>query len=237
MIKCIIIDDEQHAVDVIASHIAKIPELELVGSATDPLTGLALIREKGADAVFLDIDMDTMSGIELAQHLDPKTKVVFCTAFSEFAVKSYELRAVDYLLKPILFNRFYNAVQHLKESLQMGDAEILDIDDDDHIFIHDQRGKMVKVDMEEIQYVKGDGNYINFQLIGRPMLSGSTLNEVEKKLSPRKFARIHRSYIVALKRVDRYEYGHIVLIGDKEKIKLSGKYKKAFFERMKNKLF
>src|SRR5438046_5832475 len=111
MIRCVIIDDEQHAIDVLKKYIGRLGNLQLVGTETNPLAGIEIVKKEKPDVVFLDIQMDEMSGIEVMKIIGNTTKVVFCTAYSEFAVTSYDLEAVDYLMKPIEFNRFAKAVQ------------------------------------------------------------------------------------------------------------------------------
>ena len=111
MTKCFIIDDEQPAIDVIQNYIKRIPSLELVGASTNPMQAIEIIRKNKADLVFLDIQMDEMNGIELAKKLDQNAKVIFCTAYSRFAVASFDLDAIDYLVKPFSFQRFERAVK------------------------------------------------------------------------------------------------------------------------------
>ena len=113
MIKCYIIDDEQPAIKIIENYLKKFPSIELIGTSTNPIKGIEEIKKNKVELIFLDIQMDEMNGIEVFDHIDPEAKVIFCTAYSEFAVKSYELNAVDYLMKPISFERFEKAIERI----------------------------------------------------------------------------------------------------------------------------
>jgi len=115
MIKCYIIDDEHMAINVIAKYIQQIPDLTLVGTATNPITGIEEIKKNKADLVFLDMRMDEMSGLEVMDIVGPDTKVIFCTAYAEFAIKSYDMEAIDYLMKPVSFARFLKAIERFKK--------------------------------------------------------------------------------------------------------------------------
>ena len=116
MIKCFIIDDEQPAINVLSAYISQIQELELVGSDTNPVKGIEKIKLLKPDVVFLDIQMNEMNGLDVMQILHKEIKVVFCTAYSQFAVESYDLNAVDYLMKPVSFARFMKTIDRLRKS-------------------------------------------------------------------------------------------------------------------------
>ncbi|WP_419802290.1 LytR/AlgR family response regulator transcription factor [Mucilaginibacter sp.] len=237
MIKCVIIDDEQPAINVIEGFIKKMPNLELMGTATSPILGMELIKKHKAALVFLDIQMDEMNGIDVMQMLNPETKVIFCTAFSEFAVSSYELHALDYLLKPIPFNRFVKAVQRFTNETSASGDSGNGLIPNDYIFVKtEQKGKMIKIDLDDIDYIEAMSNYIFFHRGTQKTLVYLTIKELEVRLPAFQFIRVQKSYIVAIKQIMAIENGSLILKGRTERIPLGNNYKEAFMEKMKFKL-
>lgn len=237
MIKCVIIDDEQLAINVIELYVKKMPNLQLVGTATNPLVGIELVQQHKADLVFLDIQMDEMGGIEVMKILGPSVKVVFCTAFSEFAVTSYELDAVDYLMKPVAFGRFVKAVQRVSNVILSQSAQVPDAIPDDYIFIKaEQKGKMIKINLDDIDYVEGMGNYVAFHRGKEKIMAYLTMKDIEERLPASQFMRVHKSFIVSLKLITSVEHGELVLRDSPDRIPLSSTYKQAFMDRMKTRL-
>lgn len=235
MIKCVIIDDEQPAINVIQNYIKRIDNLELVGTATNPIAGIELVRKHKAEVVFLDIQMDEMTGIEVMNVLDSSVQVIFCTAFSEFAVESYELNAVDYLVKPIAFNRFAKAVKRIKVNGNASSAD--EFITDDYVFVKaEQKGKMVRINIDEIDYVEGQNNYIAIHCGNSKTMIYGTMKDVESFLSPNRFIRVHKSFIVAASKIIQVENNNIQLKNQRTKIPLSKTYKDAFYEKVKNKM-
>jgi DNA-binding LytR/AlgR family response regulator len=236
MIKCVIIDDEQPAIKVLEKYIKRISTLQLVGSATDPFTGIELIKNNKADVVFLDIHMDEMTGIEVMDTLDPSVQVIFCTAYSEFAVKSYELNAVDYLMKPISFDRFEKAVKRIKVNGNVQVDSSHDNIPDDYFFVKAEvKGKMIRINLDEIDYIEAKNNYIAIHNGNHITLVYSTMKEIEKYLSPSRFIRIHKSFIIALSKIAHTEKNSIIL-KNQEKIPIGQIYKNDFLNRINNKL-
>jgi two-component SAPR family response regulator len=152
MINCFIIDDERAAVNIIKNYVSRVDSLNLLGESIDPQEGLRLVNELKPDLLFLDIQMNKMTGIELASLIKSNTKIIFCTAYSEFAVESYELNAVDYLMKPISFDRFLRAVKRFDDS--SGNSVQDNGISGDYIFIQtEQKGKMVRVRFDDIEFI------------------------------------------------------------------------------------
>ena len=237
MIKCVIIDDEQPAISILENYIKKLPHLELVGTATNPLTGIDLVDTMKADLVFLDIQMDEMNGIEVIKLLDPKINVIFCTAYSEFAVTSYDLNAVDYLMKPIPFDRFVKAVRKIKSV----DSFILSNESDsisnDYIFVKtEHKGKMIKIDLNDIDFIEAMSNYIAFHTGKSKTLVYSSLKEMKSNLPSSKFMRIHKSYIVAFDKIVSVENNNILLKNRTEQIPISNSHKEAFMQVLSTKV-
>lgn len=237
--RCIIIDDEVPAINVLDQYIQQLPDLTLVGVATNPLVGIDLVKKHKVDVVFLDIQMDEMSGLEVMKIIGKETKIVFCTAYSEFAVQSYELNAVDYLMKPIEFNRFVKAVHRVREQLYPASvhSEVKAIPND-YIFVKtEHKGKLMKIDLDDIQYIESVNNYVIFHCADGRVIAYLTLKELEERLPPTQFARVHKSYIIAIRQISALEHNAVRLRSVKAGIPIGGQYKDFFVEKMKMRLF
>lgn len=238
MIKCVILDDEQEAINILKIYVEKLPQLSLIGCSTNPVEAIELIQKNQVDLVFLDIEMDEMSGIDVMNVITPKVKVIFCTAYSEFAIKSYELDAVDYLLKPIAFNRFVKAVHRatnliLKE-IYTAEPEYIP---NDYVFIRtEQKGKMLKINLDEIDYIEGMKNYVAFHKGKDKIIAYLTMKEIEDRLPKNYFMRIHKSYIIALNHIKTVEGNTILMNSRPERIPISETYKEVFMEKMRNRI-
>jgi two-component system LytT family response regulator len=151
-----IIDDEKAAIDVLVNYVSKIDHLELVATAMNPITGVDLINRHKPDLVFLDIQMEEMSGIDIIKIIGNHTKVIFCTAYSDFALDAFDYEAVDYLMKPIAFPRFLKAVQRAVNVLLASKVAAVDSIPNDYLFVKtEQKGKLVKISYDEIDFIEG----------------------------------------------------------------------------------
>jgi two-component system LytT family response regulator len=202
MIKAIAIDDEPFALEVIRSLAAKVPFMQVAAYFTDAFEAIDYLAREQVDLIFLDIKMPDISGIELMKSLQRKPLVIFTTAYAEHAVTSYELNAVDYLLKPFAFTRFLNACHKANDQLLLR-QNVMPLADS--IFI--KAGyEQIKVLFNELLYLEGAGNYMSFIMTdGRRIMSRLTIAEVVSLLPAELFARVHRSYIVNKNKVDRIE--------------------------------
>lgn len=238
MIKCVVIDDEQPAIDVIENYIKRVPNLELAGFSTNPLIGIELVKQHKPDVVFLDIQMDEMNGIEVMKIISPDTKVVFCTAYSEFAVASYDLDAVDYLVKPVAFNRFVKAVQRVSNLIHPQSVDTIETSiPNDYIFVKtEHKGKIVKIDLDDIDFIEGMSNYVTIHRGTQKTLVYSTLKDLEERLPQDTFTRVHKSFIVAITQINAIDNGDIILKNRPERIPISLSYKEAFMHKMQSKL-
>lgn len=237
MIKCVIIDDEQLAINVLEKYIKRISTLQLVGTAIDPIAGIELIKNNKADVAFLDIHMDEMTGIEVMNMLNPSVQIIFCTAYSEFAVESYDLNAVDYLMKPISFDRFTKAVKRIKINSSAHVDTSQENIPDDYIFVKaETKGKMIRINLDDIDYVEAKNNYIAIHNGNRTILVYSTMKEIENYLSPLHFIRIHKSFIIALSKISHIEKNMVVLKNIEVKISIGQTYKDDFLNKINNKL-
>lgn len=227
----VIIDDEPAAIDVLKFHLNNIPFMELKATFRDPLDGLEYLQQHTVDLLFLDINMPKLSGISFPKFLQKPPLIIFTTAYSEYALESYELKAVDYLLKPIEFNRLLQAVMKVKQLLsQNKPGEITSPD-----ALPDVSGQTVfiksgsefhQLPIQAIKYIESDGNYVTFHTTKRSILARYKISEVKELLPQQFFVRIHRSYIVALKHIETVKK-HCVII-DGNEIPISSNYREGF---------
>ncbi|MBR4977989.1 MAG: response regulator transcription factor [Bacteroidales bacterium] len=241
-IRCIVVDDEPLAVEMLASYVRRTPSLELTGTFTDSVLALSEIGSSMPDLVFMDIQMPDLNGLELSKLLPSETKIVFTTAFKEYAFESYEVGAVDYLLKPIKYQKFIEAVAKAEKWFSMtsanpvsGDSENLDKDRKSAFIKVD--GVLRNIEFDDILYVAGMKDYVTFHLQSDsiPLVTHITMKAIEDLLPDEKFMRIHRSYIVALDKISAIDSYGDVLIG-KVSIPVSDSYRKDIDRYIKDNL-
>lgn len=208
MMIAIAIDDEPVALDVVKNLSAKVPFLDLKACFTDAFEAMDYLRQNPVDLLFLDIKMPDISGIDFLRSLNKPPLVIFTTAYSEHAVTSFELDAIDYLLKPFSLSRFIKACNKASElhGFRHTDSK------SGYIFLktgYDQ----VRVNFSDICYLEASGNYVNFVLEDDKLISRITMAEIEALLPPGKFIRIHRSFVVAIDRIDKIERHQIAVNG------------------------
>ncbi|MBR4925966.1 MAG: response regulator transcription factor [Prevotella sp.] len=226
---CIIVDDEPLAVKLLESYVARTPELQLMGSYTDSVEAMTAIKSLAVDLLFLDIQMPDINGMELARLIPEKTRVIFTTAFKEYAFESYEVSALDFLLKPIRYNKFIAAVEKAQRwfSRETETAATTAPAGRDNIFIRVD-GELRQLNMSDIMYVSGMKDYVVFYLDdGSKLITHITMKAVEDMLPASDFLRIHRSYIVALKKIRSVDRNNCVYIG-KEIIHVTDSYRPPF---------
>lgn len=249
MLKCIIVEDETLAQDVIRNHLARIEGLELVGVFRTAPEAVPLLASGEVDILFLDIRLPGMSGLHFLQTLTDPPLVVLTTAYAEYALESYEFNVIDYLLKPISFERFSKAVNKILEGRlypasalgqPSGSDQPAGVSDQtaanpgaatvpagDHIFIK-SNSKFFRVDFTEILYVQGMKDYLKIHTPDFTLITHQTMNDLEKLLPPRLFIRVHRSYLVAVRQI-RSIYGNTIELG-KVEIPIGVNYKDAVME-------
>ena len=196
----IAVDDEPIALDIVRSHVSKVPYLNLKAEFIDAFKAIDYINKEPVDIVFLDIKMPDISGIDFVKSLNVKPLVIFTTAYSEHAVNGFDLDAVDYLLKPFSLSRFIKACNKAHELFQIRNKNI----QNNYIFLKTGY-EQVKVFFDEILYLEAAGNYVSFVLKDKSVLSRMTFTEVESLLQPEKFLRIHRSFMVAISQINKIE--------------------------------
>ncbi|HEU0065151.1 MAG TPA: LytTR family DNA-binding domain-containing protein, partial [Flavisolibacter sp.] len=213
MIRCIIVDDEQHAIDILQHYIKQTPDLELTGSYTNAVQALQVVNNEKVDLVFLDIQMPEFSGIDFIKAIHQKAKVILTTAYSEFALEGYELEVVDYLLKPIRFPRFVAAVQKVSRTLQENEQG-REEGEEDYIFVKtESKGKLLKINLADIDYIEGMKNYVAIHRGGQKTLVYTNMKDIEARLSKKDFIRVHKSFIIPLSRLTGIEGNKVLLKG------------------------
>ena len=231
MINYVIIDDEPAAIEVLEFHLNKMPSMALKASFRDPLEALDYLQNYKVDLIFLDINMPVLSGISLSKLLKNPPLIIFTTAYSEYALESYELKAVDYLLKPIEFDRLLQSVIKVKQLLNPAKLELtigpekMNSNPELTVFIK-SGSEFHQVSIKNIMYIESDGNYVTFHTAKRAILARYKISEVVKLLPNQFFIRVHRSYIVALKHIETVKK-HCVIIHGKE-IPISSNYRDGF---------
>ena len=238
MISCIVIDDEQHAIDLLSNHISKIPLLDLRLATTDPLQAFQYVQQTKPDLIFLDIQMPELDGMEFLKLIQGRSKIILTTAYAEYALEGYEHDIVDYLLKPIVFQRFLRAAQKAIELLTVDKQKTATHVNDgtgenDFVFITEGRGKITRVLLNDIEYIEGLGNYLSIHTSSNKFITLLTIKELEDKLSTQ-FIRIHHSYIIPVNKISNVE-GNMVHI-NKHKLPIGDMYKKAFMNRIEKHL-
>ena len=213
-VRCIIIDDEPLAIALIEAHIAKIPNLEVIATCSNVLAGFEQLKSKQVDLLFLDIQMPLLTGIEFLKSLSNPPKVIFTTAYREYAIESYELEVVDYLLKPISFDRFFKAINKYFKTLENNYKTKVDISDKDQnpdfIYVNANK-KHYKILFKEIIYAESLKDYIQIHTKEASIVTKDKISHFEQKL-PENFLRTHRSYIVNIDKITAYT-AHDVELG------------------------
>ena len=220
-LRCVIVDDEPLAVKLLEGFVARTPFLALAGSFTDPVAAMTAIRAERPELVFLDIQMPDLDGMELSRMIPPETKIVFTTAFKQYAFESYEVSALDFLLKPVRYQKFLAAAEKAREWFRMtGNPE--------GIFLKAE-GEYRKVRLEEIVCVEGMTDYVLVYLAGekQPLVVHTTMKAMEELLPPQGFMRIHRSAIVALGQIRSVSPSGDIVAGDRF-LHVSEGYRAAF---------
>ncbi len=229
-IRCAILDDEPMAVALLSKYVEKISSFELVKATTNPFEILELIAQTTIDVLFIDIQMPELTGIQMMEMLGNKTKFVITSAYSEYALKGYEHNVVDYLLKPISFDRFYKCIQKIESLSQEKPAATIEIPTkteekpDEFLFIKTD-GKLVKINLNDLLLVEGLKDYLHLHLKNEKLIVLDTLKEFEAKLPASDFMRVHKSYIIRLDQIETIERNrvfiqkNIIPIGETYKIK------------------
>lgn len=228
MITCIAVDDEPMALDVIERYCTKSGLVELKAVFREPVKAIELLNKESIDLVFLDINMPDISGMQLVQTLSSKPLIIFTTAYSHYAVESYNLNALDYLLKPITFDRFIAAVNKAVAALVNKPAVINNTDDGTVLIKSGPQTYQVK--LNDILYLEKDGNYITVHLKDRNILIRENMGDIFDLVPSTEFVRVHKSYVVALKHINMIEVHQLTVNNDK--IPVGSTYRDALKARL-----
>lgn len=226
-IRCIAVDDEPIALEKLEGYIRRVPFLELVALCENPVEAVQVVMEQRVDALFVDINMPDLNGMELVFSLPEPPMVVFTTAYAEYEVESYRIPAVDYLLKPFDFADFQRAAGRLLKQTGTLQAVRLAVPDEDYLLVKDGY-KYVSIHFTDILYIQGMRDYVQIYVEGRkPVIATASMSQIKEKL-PSCFMQVHRSYIVNVKKVKEIERMRVVIGG--ERIPIGNSYKQQFLD-------
>ncbi|MBF0760462.1 response regulator transcription factor [Dysgonomonas mossii] len=231
-LKCIIIDDEPLAIDLLKSYVLKTSYLELVGTFNSALSAISTINERQIDLLFLDINMPQINGLEFSKTIHASTRIIFTTAYDQYAVEGFRVNALDYLLKPINYTDFLQATNKALEWFKLANIS----HSTTSIFIKSGY-RMEKIDFDNILYIENQKDYVKFHLENQkePISSLMSMQSLEEKLPSNLFMRVHRSFIVNLKKIKTIERNCIVF--GKEYIPVSESYKNKFMDFLNKHFF
>ncbi len=236
ILNCVIIDDEPAAIEVLAAFTDRTPNLSLLNTFRDPLQALSFLRETKVDLIFLDINMPELNGMELLKVLIHPPLVIFTTAYTEYAIESYEKNAVDYLLKPITLERFLIAVNKAQSRLSNTNPEVIDSSQtssaNEEIIYLKSGPKTHRIVLNDVRYLEKDGHYISFYLSDKKVVARLSMKDVFEVIPKTKFMQIHKSYIVSINHVKIIER-HQIKIGDSY-IPIGKTHRKAVHEFFKS---
>ncbi len=234
MIRCLVVDDEPLALHILEDYIGKISFLTLIKATTNPIEALSLVQNGEVDLVFLDVQMPELTGIQFLKIANGKAKVILTTAYSQYALEGYELDVVDYLLKPFAFDRFYKAIQKAQTVLSPAAAPVAAKEEapqqdllNDFIFVKTEH-KIQKVYLRDILFIEGLKDYISIFTPTERIITLQIMKKMEDALPEKHFVRVHKSYIVALDKIDSIERSRIWI---KDKIiPVGDTYRDQFFK-------
>lgn len=236
-IRCAILDDEPMAVALLSKYVEKISNFELVKATTNPFEILELIAKTTIDVLFIDIQMPELTGLQMMEMLGNKTKFVITSAYSEYALRGYEHNVVDYLLKPISFDRFYKCIQKIESLSQEKPASAVEIavktegKPDEFLFIKTD-GKLVKINLNDLLLVEGLKDYLYLHLKNEKLIVLDTLKDFEAKLPASDFMRVHKSYIIRLDQIETIERNRVFI--QKNIVPVGETYKTKFQDWVKS---
>jgi len=230
--RCLLVDDEPPALEILNHYIQETPLLEIIGECHHALAAFEFLQKYQVDLIFLDVQMPRLLGTDLLKSLPHPPKVIFTTAFRDYAVEGFELGAVDYLLKPYSFDRFLRAVHKvldLDQRTQPTARETMITQSDRFLYVRADR-KMVKVMVDDIMYIESLKDYIRIFMKDQQIITKQTITSLEEMLPELEFVRIHRSFIVALKKIDSYNH-HAVFL-NKTELPVGPLYRQEIMKRL-----
>lgn len=229
-ITCVIVDDEPIARDILESFIDKTPNLELISSCKNAMEALQVAQTENIDLFFLDINMPEITGLSLAKIINNKSQIIFTTAYRDYAVDGFNLSVIDYLLKPIAFDRFLQAIQKVTEPTNSNMKVSTENDNKkDFMFVRADR-KMVKINFKDILYIESLGDYVKVFTNNDTVITRETISNFETTLPSDCFIRVHRSYIVSISKISSYTNEYIEIA--KKAVPISRSYKESVLQKL-----
>ena len=242
MIKCIAIDDEPLALKKLVTYIKKIPYLELVAECRSAIEAQQLIDQEQVDAIFLDINMPDLNGLDFAKSMQDHSKgpiMVFTTAYSEYAIEGYKANAVGYLLKPYSFDEFETAAQKVKDIMEIRHQSSAEVsaDPNDNVIYVKSDYRIVRIDISSIRYIEAMSEYLRISCDDKekPVIVLLSMKKIEEHLPTNTFMRIHRSYIINLNKIREVKKNHVILEGDAS-LPIGDNYKDTFMNYLNSKI-
>ncbi|KIO78260.1 hypothetical protein TH53_04385 [Pedobacter lusitanus] len=234
MISCIIIDDEQHIIDLIKGYVEQIPFLKFENSFTSPIEALDFMNKVNVDLVFLDVHMEPFSGLDFIEVNQSRAGIIMITAYDDYAMKGYENDVIDYLLKPVSLSRFMKAAQkalNIITSKMIEQKSFANVEN--HIFVKtEQKGKFIKINYKDIEYIEGLKNYVSIYHQNIRTIALLNIRDLETRLADAGFIRVHKSYIVSIDKVNYIDGNQLKLINNDKYIPVGESYRVNLFEKL-----
>lgn len=230
-ISCIAIDDEPLALSKLEGFIGRIPELKLVRTFDNSIEAMVWLKENQADLIFLDIQMEQLTGIQFLEATGTTSKIIITSAYDEYAIKGYDLNVTDYLLKPFSFQRFVQGVNKVMDYYsQNPNSSGAPSVSDGFIFVKTEY-RLERIDLDQILYIEGMKDYLRIICKDKKIMTLQSFSKLEESLPPNKFCRVHKSYLVSIDKIKSIER-NVILIAD-QRIPVSNTYRESFFSRIK----
>jgi two-component system, LytTR family, response regulator len=230
-IKCIAIDDEPLALSKLEGFISKVPDLELVRAFDNAIEAVGWLKENNIDLIFLDIQMEQLTGLQFLETIGTSVRVILTTAFDQYAVRGFELNVTDYLLKPYSFQRFLQAVSKVMEYFHARPENNNSATEDESFIFVKTEYRLERVDINDILYIEGMKDYLRIICTGKKIMTLQSFSKLEENLPAKRFCRVHKSFIVAIDKIKSIERG-VIVIAD-QRIPVSNTYKESFFSKIR----
>jgi len=230
-INCIAIDDEPLALTKLVGFISKVPDLKLIRTFDNAIEAIGWLKENSTDLIFLDIQMEQLTGIQFLEATGSTSRVILTTAYDQYAIRGFELNVTDYLLKPYSFQRFVQAVNKVMEYFSQKTSANQTLQKTDRYIFVKTEYRLERVDLENILYIEGMKDYLRIICTDKKIMTLQSFARIEESLPANKFCRVHKSFIVAIDKIRSVERG-VILIAD-QRIPVSNTYKEIFFSRIR----
>lgn len=238
-ISCLIVDDEPLAVHLLNRYVSQTPFLQCEGRCNSAIEAMSILSSTKIDLIFMDIQMPELNGIEFSRTLNKDIRIIFTTAFDDYALEGFKVNALDYLLKPFNYEEFLTAANKAKDWYEMVHAKkAVTVEDPSNFIFVKSEYKQIKINLNEVLYFEGLKDYIKIWLkgIAKPVLTIMSLKSLENQLPPTQFMRVHRSFIIALDKIQVVERGQVIM-HNQAHVKIADQYKEKFQSFITGKMF